>query len=146
MVQTSEPLSKPAEKEVLGAGATIESVVAVDPLRFPGWDSLLVRTGESSFFQGTAWATVLHETYGHRPVYFCRFNNGSLEELLPTMEVSNIWTGRRGVSLPFTDFCPALVRPGFSPRELYEVALAHGRRQRWRYLECRNRQSFWAMR
>jgi len=143
MVQTSEPLSKPAESGALEAGVASESVVVVDPLRFPGWDSALIKAGGSSFFQSVAWATALHETYGHRPAYFCRFNNGCLQELLPTMEVSSLWTGRRGVSLPFTDFCPALLKAEQSSREMYEVALAHGRRQRWRYFECRNRQSFW---
>jgi hypothetical protein len=141
IVQTTESLSTHTPARALGVGS--EPVEVIDPLRFPGWDCLLARAGESSFFQSLAWAKVLHETYGHRPVYFCRFNNGSLEELLPVMEVASVWTGRRGVSLPFTDFCPTLLRPGSGSREICVVALAHGRQRGWRYFECRNRQSFW---
>src|SRR5262249_25666816 len=143
MVQTSESVSPPPESGMCGRNSVREPVVMIDPLRFPGWDSVLAKTPEPSFFQGEAWARVLHETYGHSPVYFCRFSDGLLEELLPTMEVSSLWTGRRGVSLPFTDFCSALVRPGQSSRDIYDIALAHGRVRRWRYFECRNRQSFW---
>lgn len=97
----------------------------------------------SSFFHGAAWARVLHETYGHQPVYFCRFANGRLEELLPVMEVFSPCIGRRGVSLPFTDCCSALKTGGRSIGMLYEVAMDYGRGRRWRYLECRGNDSDW---
>jgi hypothetical protein len=111
--------------------------VAIDPLQYPLWDSWLAAHPESSFFHGSAWARVLHETYGHQPAYFCRFAAGQLADLLPVMEVSSRWTGRRGVSLPFTDFCAPLSRGEGDDHCLYDAALAHGRRRGWRYLECR---------
>jgi hypothetical protein len=80
---------------------------------------------------------VLHETYGHRPAYFCRLAAGQLAELLPVMEVSSRWTGRRGVSLPFTDFCAPLGGGEGDNHALYDAALAYGRQRGWRYLECR---------
>jgi len=63
---------------------------------------------------------VLRETYGHVPLYAARFAGGQLEGLLPLMEVSSPFTGRRGVSLPFTDFCLSVKdggawRRGFVP-------------------------------
>jgi hypothetical protein len=111
--------------------------VAIDPLRYPAWDSLLAAHPESSFFHGSAWARVLHETYAHQPAYFCRFAAGQLAALLPVMEVSSRWTGRRGVSLPFTDVCVPLGGGEGDGHALYDEALAHGRRGGWRYLECR---------
>src|SRR6267378_7660562 len=77
----------------------------VNPIEYPDWDSLVAKHSDSSFFHTAAWARVLHETYGHTQWYFCRITEGGLEALLPVMEVSSRWTGRRGVSLPFTDFC-----------------------------------------
>jgi lipid II:glycine glycyltransferase (peptidoglycan interpeptide bridge formation enzyme) len=53
------------------------------------------------------------------------------------MEVSSRWTGRRGVSLPFTDFCAPLSGGEGDNDALYEAVLAQGRRRGWRYLECR---------
>jgi len=84
---------------------------------------------------------VLHETYGHRPFYFCRLVNGQLKELLPVMEVSSLFTGRRGVSLPFTDFCPPLRNrdSGF----LHDLAMEKGWERKWRYLECRSDRHSW---
>jgi len=120
-----------------------EQPVALDPLQYRAWDSLVSECSGSSFFHRTAWARVLQETYGHRPIYFCRFADGQLEGLLPIMEVSSPWTGRRGVSLPFSDFCSPLSVEGARRRELYELALEHGRGRGWSYLECRNSDPEW---
>jgi hypothetical protein len=124
-----------AEPETL-AGQPGE-LVTIDPLQYPAWDSLLAAHPGSSFFHGSAWARVLHDTYGHRPAYFCRFGAGQLAGLLPVMEVSSRWTGRRGVSLPFSDFCVPLGGGEGDHEALYEAALAYGRQRGWRYLECR---------
>jgi hypothetical protein len=111
--------------------------MVVNPLSHSGWDSLVTEHPRGSFFHGKPWASVLHDTYGHSPHYFCQFADDQLEELLPVMEVSSAWTGRRGVSLPFTDFCPSLKPRGPGQNALLEIALAHGRERRWRYLELR---------
>lgn len=72
----------------------------INPLIYPEWDSLVEANAGSSFFHRTAWARILHETYGHLPIYFCRFVDGRLEELLAIMEVSSPWTGCRGSRFP----------------------------------------------
>ena len=118
-------------------------LVAIDPLQYPDWDSLLARHPQNCFFHGTAWARVLYETYGHRPFYFCRFSNGQLEEMLPVMEVSSPLTGRRGVSLPFTDFCSPLPSGNNDQKGIYSVAMDYGRENHWRYLECRSGNRSW---
>jgi hypothetical protein len=120
-----------------------ERPVGINPLLYPGWDFLVSAHPGSSFFHRTAWERVLHETYGHLPIYFCRFANGQLKELFPIMEISSPWTGRRGVSLPFTDACLPLQTTKHDHRALYELALEHGRRQNWRSLECRSNDPAW---
>ena len=115
-----------------------ELPIRINPLLYPGWDRLLEAHPVSSFFHRTAWALVLHESYGHLPVYFCRFADGQLEELLPVMEIASPWTGRCGVALPFTDLCPALQTLKHDRRSLYELAMEHGRRRNWKSLECRS--------
>ena len=119
------------------------AVHILDPLRYTGWDSLLAGQAEASFFHTAAWAEVLKRTYGHVPVYFCQFVNDRLTGLLPVMEVGSPFTGRRGVSLPFSDFCPPLKAPDRNSGELYERALEQGRQRRWRYLECRGSAAAW---
>jgi CelD/BcsL family acetyltransferase involved in cellulose biosynthesis len=121
----------------------LEGLVVVNPLQQPGWDGLVGEHAEAWFFHGTGWARVLRETYGHEPVFAARFAGGQLQGLLPLMEVSSPWTGRRGVSFPFTDFCYPIKTEGQDAGELYEMAMAQGRARGWRYLECRSSDEDW---
>jgi Acetyltransferase (GNAT) domain len=105
--------------------------VTLNPLASAAWDGLVATHADATFFHTTAWARVLNEAYGHIPAYFV--GRGAGAALLPIMEVNSPWLGRRGVSLPFTDWCPAL---GAAP-ELFGRALEHGRARGWRYFETR---------
>jgi len=118
-------------------------LVVIDPLQYPGWDSLVAAACGGSFFHGTAWARVLRDTYGHRAFYLCDIVDGRLEEMLPIMEVCSRWTGRRGVSLPFTDWCSAIERKGCNSGRLFESGIRCGRDRRWRYLEYRKLSVQW---
>lgn len=144
-MNVSSELELGSKTEGRGAALAANSarLVTLNPLQHPGWDTLLAAHPESSVFHTTAWARVLGETYRHTPVYVCRFVNGHLEGLLPVMEVSSRLTGRRGVSLPFTDFCGPLAGIGCDPGELYALAMQAGRNSRWRYLECRGDGAAW---
>lgn len=115
----------------------------IDPLCEPGWDSLLSTHPQNSFFHSTAWARVLHDSYGHQPVYFCQIADGRLRGLLPVMEVSSTLTGIRGVSLPFTDCCAPLFADERADWDPYSLAIGHGHTRQWRYLECRGSQARW---
>jgi hypothetical protein len=121
----------------------LEGCVLINPLEQPGWDALLTGRSDAWFFHGTAWTRVLKETYGHVPVFAARLEQGHLRSLLPLMEVSSPWTGRRGVSLPFTDFCHPLQSEGGAAGELHKMAMEQGRARGWRYLECRSSDEDW---
>ena len=121
----------------------LEEAVLVNPLEYPGWDAQLAAYAGAWFFHGTAWARVLQETYHQVPVFAARFKDGQLRSVLPLMEVSSTWTGRRGVSLPFTDFCFPLRTEDHDEGELYHMAMEQGRARGWRYLECRSSDEDW---
>ncbi|HEX3716434.1 MAG TPA: GNAT family N-acetyltransferase [Verrucomicrobiae bacterium] len=118
-------------------------VEIINPLQRADWDSLVDVLPGSTVFHGSGWARVLNETYGHSPMYFCRFAGNRLAEALPLMEVSSKWTGHRGVSLPFTDLCPALCDADSDGRHLYRAAVTCGSRRRWKTLECRGSNDGW---
>jgi hypothetical protein len=113
------------------------TVQRVNPLEDHGWDARLMTCPSASFFHAAAWAKVLQTTYGYTPVYFTLNESGRLGTLLPIMEVDSWLTGRRGVSLPFTDECEPLCSDpasfGCVLREAMEYAEARG----WKCLECR---------
>jgi CelD/BcsL family acetyltransferase involved in cellulose biosynthesis len=121
------------------------SVQIVDPLAVANWDELVTVLPGHSFFHSSAWARTLEESYGYKPVYFAMVENGAIRALLPMMEVDSWLTGKRGVSLPFSDVCEVL--PGevgrVAPRApdydatLLEQAIQHGRENGWKYFEVR---------
>jgi hypothetical protein len=110
----------------------------VSPLCDPEWDRLAASHPDYAFSHSSAWAKVLSKTYGHEPVYLRCSRHGELVALIPMMEVSSKLTGRRGVCLPFTDFCGPLVfaegASAFAMDKLTEVA----RERRWKFFEIRS--------
>ena len=108
-----------------------------DPLQDPQWDTRLPNGPGRSFFHGAAWARVLRATYGFSPKYFLTRDEHAIRELLPTMEVDSWLTGRRGVSLPFTDACEAVCPNAETFHRLFLHVLDYARTRQWRYLELR---------
>ena len=116
---------------------SVLAVTVLDPLCDLNWDRLVISHPGFSFFHSAAWARVLSRTYGHTP-FFLRFADADKSvALLPLMEVASPLTGRRGVSLPFSDFCQPLTSNGWRKESLMEKLVELGRERRWRYFEVR---------
>src|SRR6266536_3252876 len=107
-----------------------ESAQRLSPLKKPGWDRLVMPHRDSSFFHSASWAGVLHDTYGHVPHYFCAVNGERLSAVLPVMEVNSPWTGRRAVSLPFTDECEFLSDGSITAEEVFAEVINFGRKRK----------------
>jgi hypothetical protein len=109
----------------------------VNPLSDPDWDRLVLSHPDYNFFHCAAWAKVLAKTYGHTPLYLFGSQAGEPIALVPLMEVRSLLTGRRGVCLPFSDFCGPLLfdeaRADLVMEKLSELA----RERNWRYFEIR---------
>jgi CelD/BcsL family acetyltransferase involved in cellulose biosynthesis len=112
-------------------------VEELDPLRSGDWDASLARFPEASVFHSSRWAAVLQDTYGFRPLYLRASSKGAPLALLPLMEAGGLLTGKRGVSLPFTDECPPLFSEQAALDELLEHAVSLGLSRRWKSLELR---------
>jgi lipid II:glycine glycyltransferase (peptidoglycan interpeptide bridge formation enzyme) len=113
------------------------NVEFVNPLLEGHWNEWLLEHEAATFFHTAEWARVLTESYRY-PVHY-----GVLKEaehavgLLPLMEVASAFTGRRGVSLPFSDECAPLLRVGMTLDSIVESVRALGRLRGWDYLELR---------
>jgi hypothetical protein len=110
----------------------------INPLKFPDWDELLLTTGDYSFFHSSSWARVLCESYKYKPLYFASIDNGKLSVLVPVMEVKSLLTGRRGVSLPFSDHCQLIVASENNCQEIIRNIIDYGKRADWKYIEWRD--------
>lgn len=119
--------------------APLHPIERVNPLDDPSWDTALAAFPQASSFHTAAWARVLHETYRFSPVYFVSrsFDHGAPNAIVPLMEVDSWLTGRRGVSLPFTDECVPLLRDAALLRRFAEAISAHGTSRRWKHWELR---------
>ena len=109
----------------------------IDPAAGSEWDGLLCSHPQATAFHSSAWARVLINSYGHRPFYLHFSHRGESCALVPLMEIASRLTGRRGVCLPFSDFCPPLL---FGSAQTDPVRRAiHGlaSERRWRYSEFR---------
>jgi CelD/BcsL family acetyltransferase involved in cellulose biosynthesis len=109
----------------------------IDPLSDSRWADLVERNGASSVFHTPQWLDALKRTYAYQPVAFTDAGAGeTLRNGLLFCRVRSWMTGRRLVSLPFSDHCEPLVE---SPAALQCLAdLLKGRMQdEGRYIELR---------
>jgi predicted N-acyltransferase len=114
----------------------------INPITYPDWDDLLLSTPGHSFFHSSPWAKVLLESYGYTPKYFTLLERNKLIALLPVMEINSFLTGKRAVSLPFTDSCDPIILDGVPFAELWNCVIEHGKRVGWQYVELRGGQDF----
>jgi hypothetical protein len=109
----------------------------LNPVHDPGWDLVVALHRSAGCFHTSAWAKVLHQSYKHHPFYL-QFSRGRrLAALVPVMEVRSLFTGRRGVCLPFSDVCEPLI---FDPEVAHLVGdrlVRFARERRWRHFETR---------
>lgn len=115
------------------------AIYEFDPLQDPRWPELLTRHPEASVFHTPGWLRALRGAYGYNPVgYTTSADSSSLEDGVVFCRVKSWLTGRRLVSLPFSDHCqPLLSDPGRMPAVLMELAAVAGKRRG--YVELRPR-------
>jgi hypothetical protein len=116
----------------------------VNPLGCSNWDEQISRLPGASFFHTQAWARALYETYEYSPVYFVAKNENSITSVLPLMEVDSWLTGRRGISLPFTDTCEPLCSNRTEFEQLAARTMSHARARHWKYCEFRDARAWFA--
>lgn len=114
------------------------SVRIVNPLTDDVWDEHIAQfNSELPIFYTSTWAKVLAASYGYMPLYFTISDENGIKAFLPVMEVKSSLTGKRGVALPFTDFCEPQFKTIEQSRELLDSILSHGKSKNWNYFELR---------
>jgi len=111
--------------------------VYANPLQDPDWNERILQYENANIFHSAQWARVLAESYGYHPQYaiFAEDNNGA--GILPIMEVKSLWTGRRGVCLPFSDECVPLLSGTITLQSALAAVRALGLQRQWDYFELR---------
>ena len=113
------------------------NIQIINPIDYPNWDNLLLTNDQTTFFHTAAWAAVLSEAYHYTPLYFTVIDNHKLSALIPVMEINSFLTGKRGVSLPFTDHCQPIAANNEDARKLFEKVTDYGKKAGWKSMEFR---------
>jgi CelD/BcsL family acetyltransferase involved in cellulose biosynthesis len=108
----------------------------IDPLADTRWDELVASHPNASVFHTRAWLDALHKSYGYRPVAYATTRGTQLEEAVVFCRVESRLTGRRLVSLPFSDHCQPLASGAALDAILAHVR-EHQKRAGLRYVELR---------
>src|SRR5947209_1652919 len=115
-----------------------ESVSRIDPLQDARWESFVQRHPRSSVFHSSAWLKALSQTYGYQPLVLTTARrNQDLESAVVFCHIKSWLTGRRLVSLPFSDHCEPLLHSE-DDLQVFATALEEEARKRnWWYIEMR---------
>ncbi len=86
------------------------TVYTLDPLSDTRYSEFIRQAAGASIFHSPAWLEALQRTYGYAPVAYTTSPPGeSLKNVIPFCRIDSWLTGRRLVSLPFSDHCEPLV-------------------------------------
>jgi lipid II:glycine glycyltransferase (peptidoglycan interpeptide bridge formation enzyme) len=117
-------------------------VYALQPLEDPRWNGFVERHPRASVFHSSAWLQALYQTYGYEPIAFTTSAaNQDLENGIVFCRVESWLTGRRMVSLPFSDHCEPLVEADDEAAIIAGILEQESEGKRWRYVELRPLQS-----
>jgi hypothetical protein len=96
----------------------------------------LDRHPEASIFHTPEWLDALRQTYGYQPVAFTTSKGAELSNGLVFCEVKSWLTGKRLVSVPFSDHCQPLAS-GADLNVIMESLQSARGTERWKYIEVR---------
>lgn len=110
----------------------------LDPTTDARWAELVDRHPMASVFHTVGWLKALQRTYGYEPIAFTTSSpTGALKNGLVFCHVNSWLTGRRLVSLPFSDHCNFLCDSTQDLKFLIRKLQKDLEREKWRYLELR---------
>lgn len=115
------------------------NIYQVDPIRDRRWADLVQCHPRASVFHAPAWLQTLQSTYGYEPVVFTTSpSTAPLRNGLVFCRVKSWVTGRRLISLPFSDHCEPLCDSADELNFIVRYLQAILERQNWRYVEVRS--------
>ncbi len=130
-----------AEPGQLSRAAKVSN--CIEPLKDSRWDRFLAKHPSASVFHSSPWLAALNRTYGFQPIAYTTSAAGEeLENAMVFCRVESWLTGRRLVSLPFSDHCEPLVDSAEDQDVLTTALMRKVDRERWSYLELRPLEPF----
>lgn len=114
------------------------NISSIDPTKTTNWDELILDFPSYSFFHTSEWAQVLQETYNFKPHYLKLTESGKTNAIIPMMEVDSFFTGKRAISLPFSDFCEPLISNDVKLKLIRHKIIDYSKEKAFNSLELRD--------
>ncbi|HEY4813419.1 MAG TPA: GNAT family N-acetyltransferase [Chthoniobacterales bacterium] len=113
-------------------------VYQFDPITDPRWAELVNWHPKASVFHTVGWLRALQRTYDYGPIAFTTSPpDSALKNGLVFCSIDSWLTGRRIVSLPFSDHCEPLWDSAEDANLLIQYLQSAAIKQKWKYLELR---------
>ena len=110
----------------------------IDPIADRRWAEFIERHPASSIFHTPGWLESLRRSYGYDPVVFTTTLPGApLTDGIAFCQISSWLSGRRLVSLPFSDHCVPLVESSKQLTGMLAELEERVGRENWKYVEIR---------
>lgn len=114
------------------------TVYTLDPLHDARWAELVSRHDSASVFHTVPWLQAIRQTYGYRPVVYTTSPPSSpLSNGMVLCQIRSWLTGRRMVSLPFSDHCEPLLDGPDSAAAIFNELKNSVDSGKWHYVELR---------
>jgi CelD/BcsL family acetyltransferase involved in cellulose biosynthesis len=116
----------------------LSGIYSFDPLEDMRWTRFLERRADASVFHTTGWLKALRQTYGYEPVAYTSSPPGEeLRDGLLFCRINTWLSGKRLVSLPFSDHAAVLVDDQEVLHQIFSLLWEQARSKTWKYLEIR---------
>ncbi len=113
-------------------------VYTIDPLRDPRWAEFISRHNSASVFHSPPWLEAVQRTYGYTPVVYTTSPPSSpLSNGIVLCQINSWLTGRRMVSVPFSDHCEPLLDSPSAAAAIVEELKDAVDAGKWKYVELR---------
>jgi hypothetical protein len=114
------------------------SVHTLDPLKDARWQKLVRENDRASVFHTRQWLHALRLTYGYEPLAVCTLSPElALANAVLFCRVESWLTGRRWVSLPYSDHCEPLAQDQVTASEIPLFLREVVSREKLKYMEVR---------
>src|SRR5437868_7016155 len=109
------------------------------PLTDVSLRNFVEQQAKDAFYYSQSWLDLITKLYGYSVIPLTTRNAaGEITGFLPLCFMQSPLTGRRLVSLPFSDYCPVVAEDEYSTNELIDQAIRLAQQQKARYLELRS--------
>lgn len=112
------------------------AVYELDPLTDPRWSEFVIQHADSTIFHTKDWLTSLHRTYGYQPIAFTTSKGPELNNAIVFCKIKSLLTGKRLVSLPFSDHCQPLADQDATNMIVQHLS-SHSNAKGMKYVELR---------